>query len=62
MIEELRVVGLRPGDVILVRTQQDVTKDQVDQIRARLSEVFPGHQIVIMTGVGIEIVRPAPDV
>lgn len=58
-LSEIRVINLKPGDIIVGRFAEMVTKDQVEAARERLTELFPGHQILLVSGVEIEIVRPA---
>lgn len=58
-LSEIRVINLKPGDIIVGRFAETVTKDQVEAARERLIELFPRHQILLVSGVEIEIVRPA---
>lgn len=57
-LEEVRVLRLQPGDVIVVRIERPVTQVAADTLREKLEEAFPGHKGVILDGASMEVIRP----
>ena len=53
------VVSIRPGDVIMVRSQRSLMSDQRKEIQRIMRSLFPDNEcIFVYAGLTIEIVRP----
>lgn len=60
-LETAVVVSLQPGDIVLFRTPDRLSKPQRDHIVQMLDEVFPAHEsIVLEGGQDIAVMRPEP--
>jgi hypothetical protein len=60
VFETVNVVSLKPGDVLLFRCHQNLTKDQRDEATKVLDLVFAGHECMILDGgQDIAVLRPA---
>lgn len=58
ILEAVKVIPLRPGDVILAKVPSPIADSTADRIRQGLADVFVGHRIVVLSGgVDIEVVR-----
>lgn len=57
-IGEMQVVQLRPGDTIVISTEQSFGQDVADRLVGRLREQFPGHDILVLAnGLKFGVVR-----
>lgn len=60
-LDELRLdvkrVRLAPGDVLVARLPGDVelSDKEVDQIKADVGSVFPGHKVIVLIGIELEV-------
>lgn len=57
-IEEVRVLRLQPGDVIIARVANDTTAETAMGVRQNLEGAFPGYRVIVTAGIGIEVARP----
>ena len=61
-LEGIRIARLRPGDVILVDVDGNVSQQQSDEIHGQLQKVWPGHEVLICDeGLRLRVVREGPD-
>jgi hypothetical protein len=47
-IEDLKKVSLKPGDVLVFKTTQNLSKHQIASIKHACSYIFPDHKIIIL--------------
>lgn len=58
-LPDLSRVALEPGDTLLLRCAGLLSDAQVHLIKLRLSQAFPGHEIVMISSdVEVSVVRP----
>jgi hypothetical protein len=61
VFDSVRVVNLRPGDIVLFRCQVRLNESQRDRALQALNEVFPHHESMILeSGQDIAVMRPEP--
>jgi hypothetical protein len=59
VFESARVVTLRPGDVVLFRCPQVLSRTDHLRATAVLNEVFPGHECMVLEGgQDVAVLRP----
>lgn len=57
-IEQVRVVRLEPGDIILLSTSRRLSQADVDAIRERAQEFFDTHRVAVLEdGMTLSVVR-----
>lgn len=57
-VEEVRVVRLQPGDVIVLATSKRLSMADADDLRDRARAFFDGHRVVVLEdGVTLEVLR-----
>lgn len=60
LLRDLRVLRLKPGDVVVARVENLPTA-ALEQIRATLEGRFPDHQVLVVSGkVEMAAIRPSP--
>ena len=47
-LHEVRVTRVKPGDVIVLRTKQKITREQADAIREHAKDVWPDNQVAVL--------------
>lgn len=58
LLEAVKVIPLRPGDVIVGKVPAHMTAEQSAHLRELFAGVFEGHRCVILSGgIDIEVVR-----
>lgn len=58
-IERLQAVTIEPGDIIIATVPVDTDDQELEQISARLGQLFLGHKVVVITdGISLEVQRP----
>jgi RecJ-like exonuclease len=58
IIEAVKVIPLRPDDVIVCKIPSFLPDDDLAAIRDNLSEAFGGHRVIVLSGgMDIEVVR-----
>lgn len=60
VIEEVRVMRLQPGDIVVARVGEGYNPAGVEAARYRLTQIFPGHQVLVVSGAELSVVRPDP--
>ncbi len=56
----IEVADIRPGDTIVLTIPHEITKAQIDYIKANAEAWFPWHKVVVLTGgVTLGVMRPA---
>ena len=55
---EVRRLALKPGDVIVLGTDRPIDNRTADEMRARATEWFPGHDVRVISGASMAIVEP----
>ena len=56
--ESVRILRLQPGDVLVVRLDADITRQQAHDIRQELKPKFPDNEVLVLgRGVDVEIFR-----
>jgi hypothetical protein len=62
VLEAVKIIPMRPGDVVVCKVPSFIDDATIERIRADLSEVFEGHQIVVLSGgMDIEVIRREDD-
>lgn len=57
-VEEVRVVRLQPGDVIVLVTSKRLSLDAAEHMREHAQAFFDGHQVVVLEdGLTLEVLR-----
>jgi hypothetical protein len=57
-VPDLRQASIRPGDTIVVEFTHMVSVAQAEDIKARLREVWPDNEVVVISGGCIHVIRP----
>lgn len=58
-LEDLTVVGLEPGDLVLVRVSDRFTPSQMRELRDWLRGwAFPDHEVVVLPAESVSLLRP----
>ena len=52
------MLRLEPGDVIVARIDDSVSMKDAELLKEKLGEAFPGHKVLICSGVTLEVARP----
>lgn len=67
MTEALKIIGdisrvrMHPGDVVIVKVADHLTRERALILRERVQKVFPGHEVVVLDGgMDLQVARPAP--
>lgn len=57
--DDVRVLKIEPGDLLMLETDQPISREQAKAIKARLLErpEFAGHEVVVLAGVRLRAVR-----
>ncbi len=59
-LDSIKVVNLRPGDVIVIRFETLPTLIHMDRLKDTLKDLFPGHKCLILgDGAKVDVVRPS---
>ena len=57
---QIDTVKIQPGDRIVVSTDHILSALQVDAMKHRVQEAFPGHEVIVITGgIKLQVVRAA---
>lgn len=57
-LTELQVLRLRPGDVIVLRTETMLSDSKYEHIKAIMKEKFPDHEVMILeNGLNIGVIH-----
>jgi hypothetical protein len=59
-VEEVRVLRLQPGDIIVANLAErsGTTWEAAEKLRERLKEAFPDHEVLVCSGFTLEVARP----
>lgn len=57
-LEEVRILRLEPGDVLVLEAKQRVSQAEAEKLRERIESVFPGHKALIIDGATLVVARP----
>jgi hypothetical protein len=60
ILKSATVLDLRPGDIIVVRSDRRLTEDVADIMRKQLAGIFQGHKVVVVERCEIGIMRSSP--
>jgi hypothetical protein len=61
--EEVRVLRLQPGDVVVCTLRRNASHAEFEEIHARLKERFPDNAVTIVgQDAELSVVRPASEV
>jgi hypothetical protein len=62
-LEEVRVLRLQPGDVVVCTLRRNASHAEFEEIHARLKERFPDNAVTIVSqDAELSVVRPASEV
>jgi hypothetical protein len=57
-VPEVRLLRVRPGDVVVIRLQGLVDLDVMDAMAKSMKALFPGNEVVVLEdGAEIEVLR-----
>jgi len=60
MIGQIASVRLRPGDLVVVKVKEHLTREAAKKLEEYLREYFPAHRVLVLSGgIGIEVARGA---
>jgi hypothetical protein len=59
-LPEVKVLRLQPGDHIIARFNADISAGLAVEVKRRLEERFPGHDVLVCYGFELEVAREAP--
>jgi hypothetical protein len=54
LIQSLSVLSLQPGDIVVLKCQQHLSRDAVDHLREVLKPKLGDHEVMILDG-GLDI-------
>lgn len=57
-VEEVRVLRLQAGDVIVAKMDDYLSPEQVKAVSDKLEAMFPNHKVAICMGLTLEVARP----
>lgn len=57
-VEQVRVLRLQPGDIIVARVHEAIPMAQAKTTVDRLKEIFKGHEVLVCSGFTLEVARP----
>ncbi len=58
LFETVKVLPLRPGDILVIRCKDRFPMEAMDRFRALLEKEIPGHRILVLeNGTDIEVLR-----
>jgi hypothetical protein len=60
-LTEAKVVSVKPGDVIVLRTYSQISAAQTERIREVAQWVWPDNRVLVFCEVDLEVVREEPD-
>jgi hypothetical protein len=56
----MAVLDLRPGDILVLTAEQNLSDEEADHLGARMQERFPDNKITLIEGgLKLAVVRPA---
>ncbi len=59
---EVRILRLRPGDVLLLHLPQDIDDMEIDAVMKDMAKAFPGHSCVALDErFGLDVLRKEGD-
>ncbi|MDA8087741.1 MAG: hypothetical protein M0Z75_13685 [Nitrospiraceae bacterium] len=57
-IENIKVANVQPGDIIVMRFQEDLNQAQSDAMQNMCHELFSGIKVVILSpGTSLEVIK-----
>lgn len=58
IFEAVKVLPLRPGDLLIFRSEDRLTFEQTERVRGLLEKNIPGHRVLVLDGgADIEVLR-----
>lgn len=57
-VEEVRVLRLQPGDVLVAKVSDRITPETVEAVKWNLESAFPGYRVIVVSGIDLEVARP----
>lgn len=57
-IQEVRVMRLQPGDIIVAKVFEYASYDSVQTVKKHLETFFEGHRVLVLSGIDLNIARP----
>jgi hypothetical protein len=58
-LNAIRQLGvIHPGDTLLLSTEQNLTFEQVDRIKAAVRDEMPGVHVVVVAGLHVTVLSP----
>jgi hypothetical protein len=61
LVQEVTIVRVQPGDVIVLTTRRRITPDMARELRSQVQSVWPNNKVVVADDVDISIARTDPD-
>jgi hypothetical protein len=56
-IQAIKRLRLRPGDIIVLKTQKVLSHNAFENIRSVVADNFPGHKVLVLEeGMDIEVI------
>lgn len=56
-LQEVRVLRLRPGDILVLKAPADTTQQMFAELSQRMREEFPEHRTLVIVGVDLDVLR-----
>lgn len=57
-VREVRLLRLLPGDIIVAKVDENIRPQEAERARERLMRAFPDHEVLVLAGADLEVVRP----
>jgi hypothetical protein len=58
LLDAITAIGvIRPGDVLLLSTEQQLTHEQASMIKRSVMDVMPGIEVVVASGLHATVLR-----
>lgn len=60
MSDDVRVIKIEPGDLLVLETDQMLSMEQAENIKRRVKErpEFADHEVVVLAGFRLKVARP----
>lgn len=56
-VEAVRVLSMKPGDVVVVEMNGNITRDQAQGVQDHFAKVFPNNKVLVLCGGKVAVMR-----
>lgn len=57
LLESVKILRLKPGDIIVIETEKRITWEQAQTIRTHAESEFPGHKVLVLSEARVRVTR-----